>query len=349
MTTDPSPPTDTFRTAIIGAGLAGLSCARALQAAGRSVTVFEKSRGTAGRMSTRRLDAWHFDHGADGFSATSPPFVAQVDAWVAEGVLARWQPRSATWQPESGFQASRQKARFVAQPGMSALGRHVAKGLSVRRQQRVLSLANQPRTWFLDLESGGREGPFHHVVIATPQEQAIPLLDGTDFPLAPLQAQPPSLPCWILMFGWNEPLALPWDRIDFVDHPHLARALRNNSKPGRPGAESWVLQLTPEASRIHLEATGDSILAMLQTELCRLLGATEPPVITSNHRWRFAQQAAVHPRKPGFAWDASLGIGVCGAYLEGGGVEAAWRSGKNLAASMITPLSENKTSDLTER
>ena len=288
-------------------------------------------------MSTRRLDAWHFDHGADGFSAQSPAFAAQVDAWIAQGVLTRWQPRTATWHRETGFQEDGLLGpRWVAQPGMSALGRQLAKGLSVQRQQRVLPLANQPMPWFLDLESGDRAGPFHHVVIATPQEQAIPLLDGTDFPLGPLQAQPPSLPCWILMLGWKMPLALPWDRIAFVDHPHLARALRNNSKPGRPAAESWVLQLTPEASKIHLEATGDSMLTMLQTELCQLLGATEPPAITSSHRWRFAQQAAVHPREPGFAWDASLGIGVCGTYLGGGGVEAAWRSGQQLADHMLT-------------
>ena len=85
-----------------------------------------------------------------------------------------------------------------------------------------------------------------------------------------------------------------------------------------------------------MEATGDSMLSMLQTELCQLLGATEPPAMTSSHRWRFAQQAAVQLREPGFAWDAPLGIGVCGAYLGGGGVEAAWRSGRELADHMLT-------------
>lgn len=41
--------------AIIGAGLAGLSCARVLKDRGLRVSVFEKSRGPGGRMSTRRL------------------------------------------------------------------------------------------------------------------------------------------------------------------------------------------------------------------------------------------------------------------------------------------------------
>ena len=50
--------------AIVGAGLSGLSCAHALQAQGVKVTVFDKSRGVSGRMSTRRGDGWQADHGA---------------------------------------------------------------------------------------------------------------------------------------------------------------------------------------------------------------------------------------------------------------------------------------------
>jgi len=43
------------RTAVIGAGMAGLTCATALRAAGHGVLVLDKSRGPGGRMSTRRL------------------------------------------------------------------------------------------------------------------------------------------------------------------------------------------------------------------------------------------------------------------------------------------------------
>ncbi len=41
--------------AVIGAGMTGITCARALADAGFDVTVFEKSRGLGGRMATRRV------------------------------------------------------------------------------------------------------------------------------------------------------------------------------------------------------------------------------------------------------------------------------------------------------
>ena len=40
--------------AVIGAGMAGLVCANALQQAGAAVTVFEKSRGVGGRGAWQR-------------------------------------------------------------------------------------------------------------------------------------------------------------------------------------------------------------------------------------------------------------------------------------------------------
>jgi len=69
------------KVAIIGAGLAGAFCARALAEAGRRVCVFEKSGGTGGRLSTRRSAAGEFDHGAQYLTARG----AAMGALIAPG------------------------------------------------------------------------------------------------------------------------------------------------------------------------------------------------------------------------------------------------------------------------
>ena len=51
--------------AVIGAGISGLTCAYELQEAGFDVTVFEKEDFVGGRMSTRMVDGFPFDIGAD--------------------------------------------------------------------------------------------------------------------------------------------------------------------------------------------------------------------------------------------------------------------------------------------
>lgn len=50
--------------AIIGAGIAGLSFATALQNAGFKVTVLEQSRAVSGRLSTRVAESWPINQSA---------------------------------------------------------------------------------------------------------------------------------------------------------------------------------------------------------------------------------------------------------------------------------------------
>lgn len=59
----PAEPSQTI--AVIGAGIAGLTCAHVLQEAGRTVTVYEREAEPGGRMSTRRRDGFSFDLGAN--------------------------------------------------------------------------------------------------------------------------------------------------------------------------------------------------------------------------------------------------------------------------------------------
>ena len=58
-----------MKTAVIGAGMAGLTVARTLRKAGYQVTVFDKSKGTGGRLASRSYPGGWIDHGAPYFSA----------------------------------------------------------------------------------------------------------------------------------------------------------------------------------------------------------------------------------------------------------------------------------------
>ncbi|MEH6365300.1 MAG: FAD-dependent oxidoreductase, partial [Pseudomonas marincola] len=78
--------------AIIGAGIAGLSAAQSLQSAGYAVQLFDKSRGSGGRMSSKRSDAGSLDLGAQYFTARDRRFVEAVQQWQARGWVSEWTP-----------------------------------------------------------------------------------------------------------------------------------------------------------------------------------------------------------------------------------------------------------------
>ena len=82
----------TVPIAIIGAGIAGLSAANALHKAGHAIQLFDKSRGSGGRMSSKRSDVGVLDLGAQYFNARDRRFVDEVQQWQAKGWAVEWEP-----------------------------------------------------------------------------------------------------------------------------------------------------------------------------------------------------------------------------------------------------------------
>ena len=125
-----SPP----KIAIIGAGIAGLSCARELQQAGIHVQLFEKSKGPSGRMSTRRGPDWQCDHGAQYFTAQHPDFKAEVSRWQAAGIAQAWEPRLKVFEEQPRHHKPNPVIRYVGTPTMTAPAQHLAQGLNIQPQ-----------------------------------------------------------------------------------------------------------------------------------------------------------------------------------------------------------------------
>jgi hypothetical protein len=59
------------------------------------------------------------------------------------------------------------------------------------------------------------------------------------------------------------------------------------------------------------------------------------------HRWRYALPQA-HATAPAALswWDAGQGLGVCGDFLGGCGVEGAWLSARSLSAALLQRAGE---------
>ena len=133
----------TLHIAIIGAGMAGITAARTLVQAGHRVKVFEKSRGAAGRMSTRETVFGTFDHGTQYFTVRDPRFSLALQTVAGTKEICRpWSASAVRVLDPLGrvFEATKPNhdAHFVATPGMNALVRHWANPLG-----KSLLLCNQ--------------------------------------------------------------------------------------------------------------------------------------------------------------------------------------------------------------
>ena len=324
--------------AVVGAGIAGLSCATVLQEAGAKVRIFEKSGGTAGRMSTRRGEDWQCDHGAQYFTARHPRFQAELKRWLQAGVAGLWNPRITLVGGESPRDTEERSAadmmqidRFVGIPRMTAPGRWLADRLQVMTQTTVNQLQRRSDGWHLhSAEHAWLEERFDAVLLALPAPQAVTLLDPQAPDLSAVARGANMRGSWAMMLRFAAQVALPFDAA-FVNSGPLRWIARDSSKPGRQGMETWVLHANAEWSEAHIEESAARVAQEL-LHAFRQLGGPDPAAWTA-HRWRYAHTEPALTKL--FAWDANLELGLCGDWLNGGTVEGAWLSGRALAEQVI--------------
>ena len=352
-TSPPPPPLRQKHFAVIGAGIAGIACARTLVQAGHRVTVFEKNHSAGGRMSTRSSAFGNFDHGAQYFTVRDSRFAKALE--TVPGLCKPWSANTVRVLDDHGRVTAAglpaKEAHFVAVPGMSALVRRWAEPLqatsSVELATQVTKIerdALNPKHWQLRTNGDGDSqhvySGFDAVLLAMPSVQAHALLQNskqTD-KLIDAIAKVKVAPCWTLMIAFPQAIqptmahiGPQWNAARSTHH-RISWLARESSKPGRTTMERWTVQASPAWSAEHLEDDAPRVQAKLLKAFGEVTGIRAEPAHADVHRWRYAQ--TTKPLGKTHLWDAKAGIGVCGDWCLGHRVEDGFISGLELALSV---------------
>lgn len=324
---------DTPRIAIIGAGLCGLTLAHRVTGQAH-VTLFEKSRGLGGRMSTRRADPYTFDHGAQYFTAKGQAFQRFLAPHIAGGVVTEWKPLLTVLGQDARKAAPETHPRYVAQPAMNSLCKTLAEGFDIRAGTEVAGLTREGAGWVLHTREGADFGGFDWVVSTAPAVQTNRLMpEGFAGKAALSKARMSG--CYSLMLGFSQAEAPQWDAARVTGHP-LAWIAVNSRKPGRDGALSLLCQSSNAWAEANLERDQQDIRDELLADFTSLTGMDAAADYVSLHRWRYANVETTSGAP--CLLDPDLKLGAAGDWCGAGRVEAAFDSAVALARDILSDL-----------
>ena len=323
----------THKVAIIGAGFAGLSCARTLRRAGFSVDVFEDDLNIGGRIATARVGVDRFDHGAQYLCARSEAFQNYLRETLDCGLAVPWAPRVAG----NGRRASSPpEPWFVGTPGMASVVLPLAESVRVAVGRHAQGIERRDTGWHVWFDDDTSAGPFAAVAIAVPPAEAVRLLErGGE--LAEALPQVRMLPCWALMVRIDE-TNFPEQDV-FPNVSEVVRWIaRDNSKPGRdPKGETLVVHASAVWSLAAELADPEDVASELWGEVSEALGL--PPVRPSRmtaHLWR--QGLVAQPLGKTHLYCEDSKVGLAGDWCLGSVAENAFQSGDQLGQAIAASL-----------
>ena len=281
---------------MIGAGISGLLAAGALQSSGARVLVLDKGRGVGGRLATRRTETGVFDHGAQFFTARDPRFRLLVEAWVKNGIVRPW---AIGFALSDGTMKMDGETRYCAAAGMTAIAKHLARGLNLQIGAKVTSVRAERGGWLVETEKGDHFSG-RALLLTPPVPQSLQLLDtgnvslpeGTRGELEELE----YAPCLAVLAQLSGPSLIPEPGGLWFPGEPIAWMADNHLKGVSPGPGAAVtIHAGPQFSGVHWEKPEAEVTAAMLAVVMPWLGTV--PVNTQLHRWRCSLPTRVHAKR----------------------------------------------------
>ena len=350
-----------MKIAIVGAGMSAAGALHFLRQYPCEVTLFEKSRGPGGRMSSKRALAGSLDLGAQYFTTRDKVFGQQVAKWQNQGLVLPW--TVTPWLSQHGVlsRSDDQTQRYIGATTMHQMLSADFAGLDVHYQCKIDELSfidsnvssHATGQWQLCSAQGECYGGFDALLLTCPPQQSRLLLEQAVLPttqlsnklattIIPQLTAPLLLPCWAVLLELSTPSGVAAEAIFVKDGPACWIA-KQSAKPGRHSArltdtplppEQWLVHFSAEYSQLQLENSADQLTELATIELARVLGRSVEVAAALCHRWLYASYNTDLP-PPGVLFDRQLSLAVAGDWTLGGRVENAWLSGIKAAEALL--------------
>jgi predicted NAD/FAD-dependent oxidoreductase len=331
-----------MRVAVIGGGIAGVTCARELMRGGVQVTLLDRGHRLGGRLAAQTLrdtgtrwDGHIVDVGASYFTAASPEFTTQVDDWITRGIAREWTDTFHIADPQGLIGPKIGPMRYATPTGLRGVVEDIAAQLNESVEVRH-PVDVQQVTWLDGLVVDGEQ--YDAVAICAPDPQSLRLIDVTASNLDGVRTVLEGY-----TRAWEPTMALVavaqeryWPEFDgvFVNDDAILTWIADDGRRRGDDAAVLVAHSTAVFASRHLTdpiAAAPAMLAALRSTL----GVQRDPDWFTVKRWTYAKPQSARPEA--CHWDPAARVGIAGDSWGGQPrVEAAYLSGLALGTAILT-------------
>ncbi|MGB0419366.1 MAG: NAD(P)/FAD-dependent oxidoreductase [Opitutales bacterium] len=317
---------------IVGSGIAGLLCAQGLRAAGHPVFLVDKGRRAGGRMATRRVQGWQWDHGAQYFTVRNARFRTWLEQWEAMGIIDSWFDRFPL--PDS----SASSLRYIGRGGMQRIPQALTEGLTVHQSTRIDRLERLNQTWHLWTESDAHF-ECDELVLTPPLPQVLDLLRDSDCldlienrSLLESVVYEPSLACLLVL---DKPSLVPPPGCLSLRDGIISWIADHDQKWGRKAGEAGspclTVHATPEFTKRAWAEEDALVIQEIVAAASQWLGSEVTD--WQCHRWKYA--LAKNPLSMPYYRNAKHCLSIAGDAFQSSRIESAALSGIRVSDAIL--------------
>ena len=298
-----------MKIAIIGAGFSGCNLYNNLKEKYEDITIFEKSRGVGGRLSTKYIDDKFIDHGTSSLIPITDDLKMFCLDLSSNGVV---------------------KAKydeFIPKNGINAICKFLIDEKDLIKNTKITKAQNIDNKWLLEDENHNIYKDFDLLFITIPAPQILQMKIElqNDFKEKLSLIKYDSI--FSLILHSNEDIKL--DKSVLYENPDIQNIINNSRKYQYKDFSSYVIHSTKEFANCVNEKTKEEICEIFLTNFDDDTKELIEKFTIIPHLWKYAF-AKTSLDMPYFLNDEK-NLGICGDFFNYSNMEAALLSSELLS------------------
>ena len=297
-----------MKIAIIGAGFSGCNLYNNLKEKYDDITIFEKSRGVGGRLSTKYVDDKFIDHGTSSIIPNTDDLkLFCLDLASSQILRAKYD-------------------EFIPKSGINNICKFLINQKDLIKNTKITKAINSNNKWLLEDENHKIYEEFDLLFITIPAPQIlqmhIELSDDFKDKLSKIKYDS----IFSLILHSNKDIKLPLNEL--YENPDIQKIVDNSKKYLYKEFSSYVIHSTKEFANCVNEKTKEEICEIFLDNFDDEIKDILEDFTIIPHLWKYA--FARNSLEMPYFLDKEKNLGICGDYFNHNNLEAALLSSELL-------------------